>query len=110
MGGVNGDTLWVGHYLAEKSGRLWPSDAKQRYDVLQWLMFQMGGVGPMFGQNGYFQGYCPEDVPLVITSLRKGYVLRAVAFKMVIFKATARRTYPLRRLVITMKPRGSTVY
>ena len=54
-------------YLAEKSGRLWPSDAKQRYDVLQWLMFQMGGVGPMFGQNGYFQGYCPEDVPLAKT-------------------------------------------
>ena len=51
-------------YLAEKSGRLWPNDAKQRYDVLQWLMFQMGGVGPMFGQNGYFQGYCPEDVPV----------------------------------------------
>lgn len=54
-------------YLAEKSGRLWPSDAKERYDVLQWLMFQMGGVGPMFGQNGYFQGYCPEDVPLAKT-------------------------------------------
>ena len=51
-------------YLAEKSGKLWPSSAKHRYDVLQWLMFQMGGVGPMFGQNGYFQGYCPEDVPL----------------------------------------------
>lgn len=51
-------------YLAEKSGRLWPSDAKERYEVLQWLMFQMAGVGPMFGQNGYFQGYCPEDVPL----------------------------------------------
>ena len=37
---------------------------KSRYDVMQWLMFQMGNVGPMFGQNGYFQGYCPEDVPL----------------------------------------------
>ncbi len=54
-------------YLAEKSGKLWPTDAKERYDVLQWLMFQMGGVGPMFGQNGYFQGYCPEDVPLAKT-------------------------------------------
>ncbi len=51
-------------YLAEKTGILWPSERKQRYDMLQWLMFQMGGVGPMFGQNGYFQGYCPEDVPL----------------------------------------------
>jgi len=51
-------------YLAEKTGILWPPTMKLRYDMLQWLMFQMGGVGPMFGQNGYFQGYCPEDVPL----------------------------------------------
>ncbi|MFT5133952.1 MAG: GST-like protein [Gammaproteobacteria bacterium] len=51
-------------YLAEKTGVLWPADKKTHYDVMQWLMFQMGNVGPMFGQNGYFQGYCPEDVPL----------------------------------------------
>ncbi len=51
-------------YLAEKTGTLWPRDMARRYVVIQWLMFQMGGVGPMFGQNGYFQGYCPEDVPL----------------------------------------------
>jgi len=51
-------------YLAEKSGKLWPEDAVARYDAIQWLMFQMGNVGPMFGQNGYFQGYCQEDVPL----------------------------------------------
>jgi GST-like protein len=51
-------------YLAEKTGRLYPTDLRQRYDAMQWLMFQMGNVGPMFGQNGYFQGYCPEDVPL----------------------------------------------
>ncbi len=51
-------------YLAEKTGVLWPENMKSRYDVMQWLMFQMGNVGPMFGQNGYFQGYCPEDVPL----------------------------------------------
>ena len=51
-------------YLAEKTGKLWPQDSVERYDVIQWLMFQMGNVGPMFGQNGYFQGYCPEDVPL----------------------------------------------
>ena len=54
-------------YLAEKTGILWPATHKRRYDMLQWLMFQMGGVGPMFGQNGYFQGYCPEDVPLAKT-------------------------------------------
>jgi GST-like protein len=51
-------------YLAEKSGRLSPTDLIKRYDAIQWLMFQVGNVGPMFGQNGYFQGYCPEDVPL----------------------------------------------
>jgi GST-like protein len=51
-------------YLAEKTGRLWPTDMTKRYDAIQWLMFQLGNVGPMFGQNGYFQGYCPEDVPL----------------------------------------------
>jgi len=51
-------------YLAEKTGKLCPEDSKTRYDVMQWLMFQMGNVGPMFGQNGYFQGYCPENIPL----------------------------------------------
>jgi len=38
-------------YLAEKTGKLWPQDLKSRYDVMQWLMFQMGNVGPMFGQT-----------------------------------------------------------
>lgn len=51
-------------YLAQKTGELWPEDTQERYDAIQWLMFQMGNVGPMFGQNGYFQGYCPQDVPL----------------------------------------------
>jgi GSH-dependent disulfide-bond oxidoreductase len=51
-------------YLAEKTGKLCPEDLKTRYDVMQWLMFQMGNVGPMFGQNAYFQDYCPEDIPL----------------------------------------------
>jgi len=41
-------------YLAEKSAKLWPSDVRERYTVIQWLMFQMGGVGPMFGQANYF--------------------------------------------------------
>ena len=41
-------------YLAEKSGKLWPADMRQRYTVIQLLMFQMGGVGPMFGQANYF--------------------------------------------------------
>ena len=51
-------------YLAEKTGQLWPTDTQERYQAIQWLMFQVANVGPMFGQNGYFQGYCPEDVPL----------------------------------------------
>lgn len=51
-------------YLAEKSGKLWPADMAQRYRVIQWLIFQNANVGPIFGQNGYFQGYCPEDIPL----------------------------------------------
>ncbi|MFO1263580.1 MAG: glutathione S-transferase N-terminal domain-containing protein [Rhodoferax sp.] len=44
-------------YLAEKTGRFLSSDATTRYHTLQWLMFQMGGVGPMFGQLGFFQKF-----------------------------------------------------
>jgi GST-like protein len=42
-------------YLAEKTGQFLPSDAAARYETIQWLMFQMGGIGPMFGQLGFFQ-------------------------------------------------------
>ncbi len=44
-------------YLAEKTGRLWPQDAVERAEALQWLMFQMGGIGPMFGQLGFFHKF-----------------------------------------------------
>jgi GST-like protein len=51
-------------YLAEKAGgRLIPQDPAARYACLQWLMFQMGGVGPMFGQYGHFHNYAPEPIP-----------------------------------------------
>jgi GST-like protein len=53
-------------YLAEKTGQLWPRDAHARYDVLQWLMFQMANVGPMFGQAGHFTRYAPEKIPYAI--------------------------------------------
>jgi GSH-dependent disulfide-bond oxidoreductase len=48
-------------YLAEKAGRLLPRDAAQRYEALQWLMFQMGGVGPMFGQVGFFVKFAGRE-------------------------------------------------
>ena len=49
-------------YLAEKTGRLMPSDAKGRSLVMQWLMFQMGGIGPMMGQANVFFRYFPEKI------------------------------------------------
>ncbi len=53
-------------YLAEKAGRLLPTDAKKRSVALQWLMFQMGGVGPMMGQANVFYRYFPEKIPAAI--------------------------------------------
>ncbi len=48
-------------YLAEKSGKLLPKDPALRYQTIQWLMFQMGGVGPMFGQFGFFHKFAGKD-------------------------------------------------
>lgn len=48
-------------YLAEKTGRFLPDDAAGRYETMQWLMFQMGGIGPMFGQVGFFHKFAGRD-------------------------------------------------
>jgi GST-like protein len=49
-------------YLADKTGRLMPTDGPGRYRVMQWLMFQMGGVGPMFGQLGFFYKFAGSEI------------------------------------------------
>ena len=53
-------------YLAGKTGRFLPSTVRGRYEVLEWLMFQMGGVGPMLGQAHHFRIYAPEKLPYAI--------------------------------------------
>jgi glutathione S-transferase len=53
-------------YLAEKAGRLLPKHVKGRSTVIQWLMFQMGGIGPMIGQANVFYRYAPEKIPYAI--------------------------------------------
>ena len=53
-------------YLAEKTGRFLPDDLRGRKTVLEWLMWQMGGLGPMAGQNHHFVQYAPEQIPYAI--------------------------------------------
>ena len=57
-------------YLASKTGKLLPADVRGRYEVLQWLMWQMGGFGPMLGQNHHFALYAPEKIPYAIDRYR----------------------------------------
>lgn len=58
-------------YIAEKTGKFIPRDARGRFDVLQWLMWQMAGLGPMSGQAGHFKNYAPEKVPYAIDRYSK---------------------------------------
>ncbi|MDP9488516.1 MAG: glutathione binding-like protein, partial [Actinomycetota bacterium] len=53
-------------YLAEKTGRFLPSSPRERYAVLQWLMFQVGHVGPMLGQAHHFRKYANEEIPYAV--------------------------------------------
>jgi GSH-dependent disulfide-bond oxidoreductase len=53
-------------YLAGKTGRLLPDDTRGKYVTLEWLMFQMGGVGPMLGQAHHFRVYAPEKLPYAV--------------------------------------------
>ena len=53
-------------YLAEKTGKLIPAETRDRVEVLQWLFWQMGGLGPMAGQNHHFSQYAPEKIPYAI--------------------------------------------
>jgi GSH-dependent disulfide-bond oxidoreductase len=53
-------------YLAEKTGKFLPTELKARFQVLEWLMLQMGSIGPMFGQLNHFRKYAPEPIPYAI--------------------------------------------
>jgi len=58
-------------YLAEKTGRFMPTDTAGRYLVVQWLMFQMGGIGPMLGQAHHFRQYAPQPIDYAINRYTK---------------------------------------
>ncbi len=58
-------------YLAEKTGRFLPTDLRKRKEVLEWLFWQVAGLGPMLGQNHHFSHYAPEKIPYAIERYRK---------------------------------------
>jgi GST-like protein len=58
-------------YLADKSSKFLPDSGAERYEALQWLYWQMGGFGPMLGQNHHFSGYAPEKIPYAIERYQK---------------------------------------
>lgn len=57
-------------YLAQKTGKLLATETKQRFQTIEWLMFQMGSVGPMFGQYNHFNKYATEKIPYAIDRYR----------------------------------------
>jgi GST-like protein len=76
-------------YLAGKTGRFLPESTAGKYEVLQWLMFQMGGVGPMLGQAHHFRIYAPEKVPYAVDR----YTNEAKRLYGVMNKRLAKSTY-----------------
>jgi len=76
-------------YLAGKTGKLLPADVQGKYEVLQWLMFQMGSVGPMLGQAHHFRIYAPEKLPYAI----ERYTREAQRLYGVLNKRLAHTTY-----------------
>ena len=58
-------------YLAEKTGKFMHQDIARRYQVIQWLMFQMGNIGPMFGQAHHFRQYAPQNIPYAVDRYTK---------------------------------------
>ena len=58
-------------YLASKTGRFLPEDLRKRWQVMQWVMFQMGHIGPMLGQAHHFLGYAPEKIPYAMNRYSK---------------------------------------
>lgn len=58
-------------YLADKTGKFWPADPRDRWITLQWVMFQMGGVGPMFGQANHFRQYAVDELQYAIDRYTK---------------------------------------
>ncbi|MHB8535017.1 MAG: glutathione binding-like protein [Sulfuricaulis sp.] len=59
------------HYLASKTGKFLPADVRGRTEVMQWLFWQMGGLGPMLGQNHHFTQYAPEKIPYAVERYMK---------------------------------------
>ena len=81
-------------YLAEKTGQFMPSDPRSRCEVMQWLMWQMGGLGPMLGMTQHFHRYATEKVPFAIERYTKGRSAPVGRHG----TATRRARFPRRRL------------
>jgi glutathione S-transferase len=101
-------------YLAEKTGRLIPTDTRGRSDVLQWLFWQMSALGPMAGQAGYFRVYAPQTVPFAIERYTQelarlyGVLDRRLADREYIAAGSSRSARGRRRSAPTQGSRTST--